>query len=104
MLETEVGALPVEVPGVGAIVGIITDRDYRRVGPWAGTFHLHHHRRIHDRVTGSLSRNGRGNEVAARMREIAVRRLVVMWTMTGASSASSASSIFRPKRQRRDLQ
>ncbi|EYR84666.1 MULTISPECIES: CBS domain-containing protein [unclassified Shinella] len=27
MLEAEVGALPVEVPGVGAIVGIITDRD-----------------------------------------------------------------------------
>ena len=27
MAETEVGALPVEVPGVGAIVGIVTDRD-----------------------------------------------------------------------------
>ena len=27
MLETEVGALPVEVPGVGAIVGIVTDHD-----------------------------------------------------------------------------
>lgn len=27
MLEMDVGALPVEVPGVGAIVGILTDRD-----------------------------------------------------------------------------
>ena len=27
MHETQVGALPVEVPGVGAIVGIVTDRD-----------------------------------------------------------------------------
>lgn len=27
MLEAEIGALPVEVPGVGAIVGIVTDRD-----------------------------------------------------------------------------
>lgn len=27
MLEMQVGALPVEVPGVGALVGIITDHD-----------------------------------------------------------------------------
>ncbi len=78
MLETEVGALPVEVPGVGAIVGIITDRDIVVSVLARG---LSTSTTIAEFMTVSPELCDEADEtvkVAARMREIAVRRLVVV--------------------------
>ncbi len=78
MLETEVGALPVEVPGVGAIVGIITDRDIVVSVLARG---LSTSTAIAEFMTVSpevCNENDETAKVAARMREIAVRRLVVV--------------------------
>lgn len=78
MLETEVGALPVEVPGVGAIVGIITDHDIvvsvLAKGHSTSTA-------IAEFMTVSpelCNENDDTATVAARMRELDVRRLVVV--------------------------
>ncbi len=78
MLETEVGALPVEVPGVGAIVGIITDRDIVVSVLARG---LSTSTTIAEFMTVSpevCNENDETATVAGRMREIAVRRLVVV--------------------------
>jgi CBS domain-containing protein len=78
MLETEVGALPVEVPGVGAIVGIITDRDIVVSVMAKG---LSSSATIAEFMTVSpevCNENDDTAAVAARMRELAVRRLVVV--------------------------
>ena len=78
MLETEVGALPVEVPGVGAIVGIITDRDI--VVSVLGRGHSTS-MAIAEFMTVSPEVCNQGDDtalVAARMRELGVRRLVVV--------------------------
>jgi CBS domain-containing protein len=78
MLETEVGALPVEVPGVGAIVGIVTDHDIvvsvlaRGLSSSAG---------IAEFMTVSpevCNESDDTADVARRMRELDVRRLVVV--------------------------
>lgn len=78
MLETEVGALPVEMPGVGAIVGIITDRDIvvsvLARGRSSSTA-------IAEFMTVSPEVCNASDDtvaVAARMRDLAVRRLVVV--------------------------
>ncbi|WP_337181928.1 CBS domain-containing protein [Shinella sp.] len=78
MLETEVGALPVEVPGVGAIVGIITDRDIvvSVLGRGLSTSTT-----IAEFMTVSPELCNEADEtaaVAARMRDLGVRRLVVV--------------------------
>ncbi|QRI62214.1 CBS domain-containing protein [Shinella sp. PSBB067] len=78
MLETEVGALPVEVPGVGAIVGIITDRDIvvSVLGRGLSTSTT-----IAEFMTVSPEVCNETDEtaaVAARMRDLGVRRLVVV--------------------------
>jgi CBS domain-containing protein len=78
MLETEVGALPVEVPGVGAIVGIITDRDI--VVSVLGRGHSTS-MAIAEFMTVSPEVCNESDDtvtVAIRMREIGVRRLVVV--------------------------
>lgn len=78
MLETEVGALPVEVPGVGAIVGIITDRDI--VVSVLGRGHSTS-MAIAEFMTVSPEVCNESDDtaaVAARMRELGVRRLVVV--------------------------
>ncbi len=78
MLETEVGAPPVEVPGVGAIVGIITDRDIVVSVLARG---LSTSTTIAEFMTVSpevCNENDETATVAGRMREIAVRRLVVV--------------------------
>ena len=78
MLETEVGALPVEVPGVGAIVGILTDRDIVVSVLARG---LSTSTTIAEFMTVSpevCNENDDTAAVAARMREFAVRRLVVV--------------------------
>ena len=78
MLETEVGALPVEVPGVGAIVGIVTDRDI--VVSVLGRGHSTS-MAIAEFMTVSPEVCNQGDDtamVAARMRELGVRRLVVV--------------------------
>ena len=78
MLEAEVGALPVEVPGVGAIVGILTDRDIVVSVLAKG---LSTTTTIAEFMTVSpevCNENDRTAEVAARMRALAVRRLVVV--------------------------
>jgi len=78
MLETEVGALPVEVPGVGAIVGIITDRDIviSVLGRGLSTSTT-----IAEFMTVSpevCNETAETAAVAARMRDLGVRRLVVV--------------------------
>lgn len=78
MLETEVGALPVEVPGVGAIVGILTDRDIVVSVLARG---LSTSATIAEFMTVSpevCNENDDTATVAARMHELAVRRLVVV--------------------------
>lgn len=78
MLETEVGALPVEVPGVGAIVGIVTDRDIVVSVLARG---LSTSTTVAEFMTVSPEVCGENDEtakVAARMREIHIRRLVVV--------------------------
>ncbi|MFT4160688.1 CBS domain-containing protein [Shinella sp.] len=78
MLETEVGALPVEVPGVGAIVGIITDRDIVASVLGKG---LSTSTTIAEFMTVSPEVCNEADDtaaVAARMRELGVRRLVVV--------------------------
>ncbi|MGD9479491.1 CBS domain-containing protein [Shinella sp. G-2] len=77
MLEAEVGALPVEVPGVGAIVGIITDRDIvvSVLGRGLSTSTA-----IAEFMTVSpevCHEEDETTDVAARMRRLGVRRLVV---------------------------
>jgi CBS domain-containing protein len=78
MAETEVGALPVEVPGVGAIVGIITDHDIvvsvLARGHSTSTA-------IAEFMTVSpevCSEKDDTETLAVRMRELGVRRLVVV--------------------------
>lgn len=78
MAETEVGALPVEVPGVGAIVGIITDHDIvvsvLARGHSTSTA-------IAEFMTVSpevCNEKDDTETLAARMRELGVRRLVVV--------------------------
>ena len=78
MLETEVGALPVEVPGVGAIVGIITDRDIVASVLAQG---LSTSTAIAEFMTVSPEVCNEGDDTvttAARMRHFGVRRLVVV--------------------------
>ncbi|WP_318909977.1 cyclic nucleotide-binding/CBS domain-containing protein [Shinella zoogloeoides] len=78
MLETEVGALPVEVPGVGAIVGIITDRDIVASVLGKG---LSTSTTIAEFMTVSPEVCNEADDtatVAARMRALGVRRLVVV--------------------------
>ena len=78
MAETEVGALPVEVPGVGAIVGILTDRDIVVSVLAKG---LSTSAAIAEFMTVSpevCHEDDPTDAVAARMRELAVRRLVVV--------------------------
>ena len=78
MLEAEVGALPVEVPGVGAIVGIVTDRDIVVSVLARG---LATSSTIAEFMTVSpevCCESDETSAVAARMREIGVRRLVVV--------------------------
>ena len=78
MAETEVGALPVEVPGVGAIVGIITDRDIVASVLGKG---LSTSTTIAEFMTVSPEVCNEADDtaaVAARMRELGVRRLVVV--------------------------
>lgn len=78
MLETEVGALPVEVPGIGAIVGIITDRDIVVSVLAKG---LSTSTSIAEFMTVSpevCNENDETVAVATRMRDLAVRRLVVV--------------------------
>lgn len=78
MLETEVGALPVEVPGVGAIVGIITDHDIVVSVLARG---LSTSTTIAEFMTVSpevCSEDDDTAAVAARMRKLGVRRLVVV--------------------------
>lgn len=78
MLETEVGALPVEVPGIGAIVGIITDRDIVVSVLAKG---LSTSTSIAEFMTVSpevCNENDETAAVATRMRDLAVRRLVVV--------------------------
>lgn len=77
MLETEVGALPVEVPGVGAIVGIVTDRDIVVSVLSRG---LSTSTAVAEFMTVSpelCNEDDDTTAVAARMRELSVRRLVV---------------------------
>ncbi|MCJ8052934.1 CBS domain-containing protein [Shinella curvata] len=78
MLETEVGALPVEVPGIGAIVGIITDRDIVVSVLAKG---LSTSTGVAEFMTVSpevCNENDETAAVATRMRDLAVRRLVVV--------------------------
>lgn len=78
MLETDVGALPVEVPGVGAIVGIVTDRDIVVLVMARG---LSSSSAIAEFMTVSpevCNENDDTETVADRMRELGVRRLVVV--------------------------
>lgn len=78
MLETEVGALPVEVPGVGAIVGIVTDHDIVVSVMARG---LSNSTAIAEFMTVSpevCNENDATTAVAKRMRELDVRRLVVV--------------------------
>lgn len=78
MLETDVGALPVEVPGVGAIVGIITDRDIVVSVLARG---LSTSTTIAEFMTVSpevCDERDDTDTVAERMRERGVRRLVVV--------------------------
>ena len=78
MLETEVGALPVEVPGVGAIVGIVTDHDIVVSVMARG---LSNSAAIAEFMTVSpevCNENDATAAVAQRMRELDVRRLVVV--------------------------
>jgi CBS domain-containing protein len=78
MLETEVGALPVEVPGVGAIIGIITDRDIVASVLAQG---LSTSTAIAEFMTVSPEVCNEGDDTvttAARMRHFGVRRLVVV--------------------------
>ncbi|WP_430441285.1 CBS domain-containing protein [Shinella sp.] len=78
MLEAEVGALPVEVPGVGAIVGIITDRDI--VVSVLGRGHSTS-MAIAEFMTVSPEVCDESDDtatVALRMRRLGVRRLVVV--------------------------
>ncbi len=77
MLETKVGALPVEVPGVGAIVGIVTDRDIVVSVLARG---LSTSTAVAEFMTVSPELCNEDDDtaaVAARMREFSVRRLVV---------------------------
>jgi len=77
MLEAEVGALPVEVPGVGAIVGIVTDRDIVVSVLSRG---LSTSTTVAEFMTVSPELCNEDDDtaaVAARMRELGVRRLVV---------------------------
>jgi len=77
MRETEVGALPVEVPGVGAIVGIVTDRDIVVSVLARG---LSTSTAVAEFMTVSpelCNEDDDTTAVAARMRELSVRRLVV---------------------------
>ena len=77
MLETEVGALPVEVPGVGAIVGIVTDRDIVVSVLSRG---LSTSTAVAEFMTVSPELCNEDDDtatIAARMRELSVRRLVV---------------------------
>jgi CBS domain-containing protein len=77
MLETEVGALPVEVPGVGAIVGIVTDRD---IVVSVGARGRSNSPAVPEFMTVSpelCNEDDDTTAVAARMRELSVRRLVV---------------------------
>lgn len=78
MLETEVGALPVEVPGVGTIVGIVTDRDIVVSVLAKG---LSTSTAIAEFMTVSPEACNEDDDTAtaaARMREFGVRRLVVV--------------------------
>ena len=78
MLETEVGALPVEVPGVGAIVGIVTDHDIVVSVLARG---LSTSTTVAEFMTVSpevCSQDDDTATAADRMRELGVRRLVVV--------------------------
>ena len=78
MLETEVGALPVEVPGVGAIVGIVTDHDIVVSVMARG---LSNSSTVAEFMTVSPEVCNENDDIAAvseRMRDLAVRRLVVV--------------------------
>jgi len=78
MLETEVGALPVEVPGVGAIVGIVTDHDIVVSVTARG---LSTSTTVAEFMTVSpetCNENDDTATAASRMRELGVRRLVVV--------------------------
>ena len=78
MLETEVGALPVEVPGIGAIVGIVTDRDIVASVTARG---LSTSTTVAEFMTVSPEACNENDDTviaAARMREFGVRRLVVV--------------------------
>lgn len=78
MLQAEVGALPVEVPGVGAIVGIVTDRDIVVSVLARG---LSTSTSVAEFMTVSpevCNEEDDPGHVAARMRELGVRRLVVV--------------------------
>ena len=78
MLETEFGALPVEVPGVGAIVGIVTDHDIVVSVMARG---LSNSSAIAEFMTVSpevCNENDDTATVAGRMRDLGVRRLVVV--------------------------
>lgn len=78
MLETEVGALPVEVPGVGAVIGIVTDRDIVVSVTARG---LSTSTTVAEFMTVSPEACNENDDVAiaaSRMREFGVRRLVVV--------------------------
>ncbi len=78
MLETEVGALPVEVPGVGAIVGIVTDHDIVVSVMARG---LSTSTTVAEFMTVSPEACNENDDpaiAAARMRAFGVRRLVVV--------------------------
>lgn len=78
MLETEVGALPVEVPGVSALVGIVTDRDIVVSVMARG---LSTSTTIAEFMTVSpetCNENDATQTAAARMQALGVRRLIVV--------------------------
>ncbi|MFC3075102.1 CBS domain-containing protein [Shinella pollutisoli] len=78
MLDAEIGALPVEVPGTGAIVGIVTDRDIVVSVVAQGLSGSTAVAEFMTVATETCHEDDDTAAVAERMRALGVRRLVVV--------------------------
>lgn len=78
MLDAEIGALPVEVPGTAAIVGIVTDRDIVVSVVAEGLSGSTTVAEFMTVATETCHEDDETAAVAERMRALGVRRLVVV--------------------------
>jgi CBS domain-containing protein len=95
MKETGVGAVPVEAPGVGTIVGIVTDRDILAAVVARG---LSSSTSVFEFMTVSAESCEEGDSIllaAQKMHDLRIRRLVVVDEKRQAAGIVSLADITR---------